>query len=105
MAQNQRKEAKAAEKAKRKSGREADAAARAAVEAEWKVIVAEHAKAVVDWQKECEVLKANGTRVKDLPKKPKRPLKPKPTLQSANPLPEGGTEADGGSESSLSDSE
>ena len=34
IAQNQRKEAKAAEKAKRKSGREADAAARAAVEAE-----------------------------------------------------------------------
>ena len=71
IAQNQRKEAKAAKKAKRKSGREADAAARAAVEAEWKVMVAEHAKAVVDWQKECEVLKANGTRVKDLPQKPK----------------------------------
>ena len=56
IAQNQRKEAKAAEKAKRKSGHEADAAAQAAVEAEWKVIITEHAKAVEDWQKECEVL-------------------------------------------------
>lgn len=61
---------------------EANRAARAAVEAEWKVITAEHKKAVEAWEVECARLKAEGVRTKDLPVKPKRPLKPKPALEA-----------------------
>jgi hypothetical protein len=34
-----------------------------------------------DWEAECSRLKAGGVRAKDLPVKPRRPLKPKPVLE------------------------
>jgi hypothetical protein len=81
-AQNKRKADKATEKAQRRMASEANRAARAAVEAEWKVITAEHKKAVEAWEAECARLKAEGVHTKDLPVKPKCPLKPKPALEA-----------------------
>jgi hypothetical protein len=37
----------------------------------------EHEAAVAQWEANCKTLQESGTRAKDLPKKPKRPLKPK----------------------------
>ena len=74
-----RKADKATEKAQRKMASEAN---RAALEAEWKVITAEHKKAVEAWEAECARLKAEGVCTKDLPVKPKHPLKPKPALEA-----------------------
>ena len=48
------------------------------VETEWKEILKEHALALEAWEETCRELRAKGTRVKDLPKKPKRAPKPKP---------------------------
>ncbi|KAF8142749.1 hypothetical protein K438DRAFT_1922544 [Mycena galopus ATCC 62051] len=50
----------------------------AADKAEWKCMLEEHAMAVDKWAGQCLHLKADGTKDKDLPKKPIRPLKPKP---------------------------
>jgi uncharacterized glyoxalase superfamily protein PhnB len=95
-AQNQRKAEKAAEKARKKGLSEANKAARAAVDAEWKEIIAEH-KAVEAWEVECARLKEAGIRVKDLPAKPKRPPKPKPVLD----VPVGGGEPEDQSSSDV----
>jgi hypothetical protein len=71
------KEEAAANKEQRKAGREAGKAARAALEAGWKAMVANHEKAVEEWKVQCEKLRAENVRAKDLPKKPARPKKPK----------------------------
>ena len=62
---------------KRKSKR----AAREQCEAEWKLIKEEHERATEAWKLECERLKSDGVRPKDLPTKPKRPAKPKPVVE------------------------
>jgi len=80
--QNQRKTLKAAEKAHRKEIGEANKAAKAAVDAEWKERVTEHKRAVETWIAQCAALKAGGVRAKDLPVKPRCPTKPKPTLEA-----------------------
>ena len=79
--QKLRKEQEAAEKEQRLEGREACKAAKAAAEAEWTMIVTAHEQAVKDWTTECERLRAQNVRVKDLPPKPKRLPKPKPVLE------------------------
>ena len=87
--ERQKKREREAEKVKRKSDREADAKARADADAQWEKIKADHEKALEEWRLECDRLKAEGARVKDLPKKPKRALKPKPAVRSAAVSPEG----------------
>ncbi|KAL0956265.1 hypothetical protein HGRIS_002421 [Hohenbuehelia grisea] len=47
----------------------------AAREAAWKQAQDDHAAAVVEWEETCAELRSQGTRVKDLPKKPARVLK------------------------------
>ena len=41
-------------------------------------MLAEHKEVVTQWEGQCEILRAKNVRVKDLPSKPKHPLKPKP---------------------------
>ncbi|KAJ6577267.1 hypothetical protein B0H19DRAFT_1207794 [Mycena capillaripes] len=65
-------------KATKKAKKEARKAEKERLEAEWKVLLAEHAVAVEEWAGQCLMLKAGGTKAKDLPKRPKRALKPKP---------------------------
>ena len=89
--QKERKEKEAAEKAQRLQGREARKAAKAAAEAEWAAIVTDHEQAVKDWIAECQRLRAENVRVKDLPPKPKRPPKPKPAVEV---VPDKGSEPD-----------
>jgi hypothetical protein len=48
------------------------------LEAEWKQLVTDYVMAVEKWVGWCLELKPAGTKTKDLPKRPKRPLKPKP---------------------------
>ena len=55
--------------------------ARDQCEAEWKLIKEEHEKATEAWKLECERLKMDGVRPKNLPSKPKRPAKPKPVVE------------------------
>ncbi|KZP27731.1 hypothetical protein FIBSPDRAFT_948310 [Athelia psychrophila] len=50
-----------------------------AADAAWKLIMAEHNQVVAQWEANNLVLRAQKVKVKDLPKKPKRPVKPKPT--------------------------
>ncbi|KAJ7825668.1 hypothetical protein B0H14DRAFT_2368858 [Mycena olivaceomarginata] len=66
------------DKATKKAKREAKKVEKERLEAEWKAILADHAVAVERWTERCLTLKAGGMKAKDLPKKPKRPLKPKP---------------------------
>ncbi|KAJ7912454.1 hypothetical protein B0H13DRAFT_1874832 [Mycena leptocephala] len=68
----------ATEKATKKSKREARKVEKERVEVEWKEMRVKHAAAVDARAGRCLQLKAAGTKTKDLPKKPKRPLKPKP---------------------------
>jgi hypothetical protein len=97
------KQEAAANKQQRKAGREAGKAARAALEAEWKVMVANHEKDVAEWKVQCERLRAENMRARDLPKKPARPKKPK--LPSRDPNEQAGPsgQAQESSESSSSD--
>ncbi|KAF7371697.1 hypothetical protein MVEN_00026100 [Mycena venus] len=71
------------------------------LEAEWKQLVAEHVSAVEKWAGQCLELKLAGTKAKDLPKRPKRPLKPKPK-DSDDEDDESGGEGDGDGEESTS---
>ena len=50
---------------------------RAAIETEWEVIKQNHKEAVAEWGLLCQRLRSNGAKSKELPKKPKCPLKPK----------------------------
>ena len=71
------KEQKEKNKKQRGEVRKSKRAARDQCEAEWKLIKEEHEKATEAWKLECERLKMDGVRPKDLPSKPKRPAKPK----------------------------
>ena len=75
--QKERREKEAEELEQRRVARVDRKAARAALEEEWKEIVRKHTEAVLEWNSECEKLRADGVRAKDLPKKPKRAPKPK----------------------------
>ncbi|KAJ7924759.1 hypothetical protein B0H13DRAFT_1863622 [Mycena leptocephala] len=68
----------ATDKATKKAKREAKKAEKERLEAEWRVMLEDHATAIEGWAGRCVQLKANGAKAKDLPKKPKSPLKPKP---------------------------
>ncbi|KAF8170977.1 hypothetical protein K438DRAFT_1982258 [Mycena galopus ATCC 62051] len=72
------KEHEQEERATKKAKREARKAEKARIEVEWKALLVEHAAAVEAWAGRCVELKLAGIKSKDLPKKPKRPLKPKP---------------------------
>ena len=85
--ERQKKQYEKAQKAQRRA--EANALVRAELEAQWEKIKADHEKALEEWKVECARLKAEGAQVKDLPKKPKRALKHKPTIQAAAVSPEG----------------
>jgi hypothetical protein len=74
-------------------------AAKAAIEEEWNEIVKKHNEAVVAWAAECQRLREEGVRAKDLPKKPKRP--PKPKLPVEGPA----DDEDSATSSSLSDND
>ena len=52
-------------------GRGAHKAAKVAAEVEWKAIVTAHERALKEWVDECEMLRAQNVRVRDLPQKPK----------------------------------
>ncbi|KAJ7137998.1 hypothetical protein C8R44DRAFT_868350 [Mycena epipterygia] len=69
---------KATDKATKKAKREAWKAEKVRLEAEWKEMLATHVVVVDKWAGQCLQLKAAGTKAKDLPKRPKRPLKPRP---------------------------
>ena len=44
-------------------------------------MLGDHQEAIEAWKAECDRLKAQNVRAKDLPAKPKRPLKPKPVVE------------------------
>ena len=94
--QQREKEDKAADKAKRKTDREARKAKKGAAKIQWERMLAEHKEAVTRWEGQCAILRAENVCVKDLPPKPKRPLKPKPASG-------GDCEADKSSDSSDGD--
>ncbi|KAK7059543.1 hypothetical protein R3P38DRAFT_3167976 [Favolaschia claudopus] len=64
-------QAKETEEAEKKTRQEAKKVERAEIEEKWKQML-------VVRERECVRLREAGTRAKDLPKKPRRPLKPKP---------------------------
>ncbi|KAF9524942.1 hypothetical protein CPB83DRAFT_925196 [Crepidotus variabilis] len=63
------------EKKQRKEAKASKKALKAKVEERWKAACIEHDQALVHWKTECDRLRAAGTAVKNLPKKPKRVLK------------------------------
>ena len=75
--QKERKEKESAELEQRRIARDDQKAAKAAIEEEWREIVKTHEQAVQEWNVECSRLQAEGLHAKDLPKKPRHPLKPK----------------------------
>ena len=75
--QKERKKKESAELEQRRIARDDRKATKAAIEEEWREIVKTHEQAVQEWNVECSRLQAEGLRAKDLPKKPRRPLKPK----------------------------
>jgi hypothetical protein len=75
------REEKAAAMDQRKAGRADRKVAKATAGAAWKLQVEGHQMEVKRWEAECVVLKVQKVKVKDLPKKPKRPLKPKPVAE------------------------
>jgi hypothetical protein len=72
------REVEIAAKALRAVGREDKRVLKAAAAVLWASRLEGHKKEVTEWEAECKLLRGQGTKVKDLPKKPKRPLKPKP---------------------------
>ena len=80
QAQNERQAAETAEKEQRQAGQKAKKAAKEALEAEWRML-GDHQEAIEAWKAECDRLKAQNVHAKDLPAKPKHPLKPKPNLE------------------------
>jgi hypothetical protein len=71
--QKERKELEAEKLEQRRVARVDRKAAKAALQEEWKEIVKKHNEAVEGWVGECNRLRAEGLRAKDLPKKPKLP--------------------------------
>jgi hypothetical protein len=72
------------DKATKKAKREEKKAEKERLEAEWKAMLVVHEENVDAWAAQCLELKMAGTEAKDLPKKPKRPLKPKPKESDAD---------------------
>lgn len=52
--------------------------AKVVADAEWAIIKTTHEKDVQDWEAICKRLRNSGSRVKDLPQRPRRAPKPKP---------------------------
>jgi hypothetical protein len=75
------REEEAKAKATRAVERENKKASKAAADVAWKALQDVHKLAVTAWEAKCVVLRGNGMKVKDLPKKPKRPIKPKATVE------------------------
>ena len=71
--QDARRELEASEKNERAANRLTNKATRAAAELTWEQIKLDHLAAVAEHKMECQRLRAEGTKVKDLPKAPKRP--------------------------------
>jgi hypothetical protein len=69
--------AEAVKKDQRSVAREAKKAAKKAADAAWKETLQAHEGEIERWKSECERQRAEGTLVKNLPKRPTRPLKPK----------------------------
>ncbi|GBE85904.1 hypothetical protein SCP_0804280 [Sparassis crispa] len=103
--QSERKEAEAVEKNKRKDERATQKKVKADAEEEWKVIQAEHQKAMDDWKAECERLQSENVRVKDLPPRPKCPLKPKRMPEGVVAVAEAKEYAEAASEDNASDTD
>ena len=57
-------------------------------------MLAEHDAAVAAWKADCDRLRGEGAHVKDLPMKPKRPLKPKQVENPTREVPEGEEDGD-----------
>ncbi|KAF7320000.1 hypothetical protein MKEN_00783900 [Mycena kentingensis (nom. inval.)] len=70
--EREQREARGAEKERRKQMRVDLGEKRRKCEEEWKVIQAAHKTAVDIWKKECENAREQGVRAKDLPPKPKK---------------------------------
>ena len=68
---------KALKRAENAQKRESRKQVQSQIEEEWKVIKAEHEKAVEEHLAQCETLKNQGIPKKNWPKKPVQPLKPK----------------------------
>ncbi|KAG6818371.1 hypothetical protein H0H93_005504 [Arthromyces matolae] len=64
-------------KEERRNAKENHRAEKELLDEQWKQLLERYAETVVLWEMECQRLRKAGTRVKDLSKKPKRPLKPK----------------------------
>lgn len=75
------REVEVAAKALRAVGREDKRVLKAAAAVEWAACMEAHKKAATVWEAECKLLRGQGMKVKDLPKKPKRPVKPKPAVE------------------------
>ncbi|TFK58589.1 hypothetical protein BDN72DRAFT_912125 [Pluteus cervinus] len=71
-----------AEKEARKVAKKAKKSRKEQVDKLWQEILQDHRAAILAWEDQCRVLRAAGSRVKDLPKKPKRQLKPKLTSEN-----------------------
>jgi hypothetical protein len=54
---------------------------KAAAAVEWAACIETHKKAVTVWEAKCKLLRGQGTKVRDLPEKPKQPVKPKPVVE------------------------
>lgn len=68
---------KLTEKAARAALKVMKKAQRETADAEWKLMMVVHNEAVAAWEVHNLVLRARKVKVKDLPKKPKRPTRPK----------------------------
>lgn len=68
-------------KAMRVASRITEKAEKEAADAAWKLTMAEHNQVVAQWEANNLVLRAQKVKVKDLPRKPKRPVKPKPAAE------------------------
>ncbi|KAF9495598.1 hypothetical protein BDN71DRAFT_1391121 [Pleurotus eryngii] len=77
------KKEKESKKKRRKEDRDRVRNEKADIGARWKVMLAAHKVEVGNWEVECEACKGAGLPKRQWPKKPKRPLKPKPTDDAA----------------------
>jgi len=72
------KEQEEAEKEQRKAVRGSQKAEKEKLGLQWKEMLEDYAHKVAQWEDNCKKLREQRIMIKDLPKKPKRPLKPKP---------------------------
>ena len=71
--QEERKEREAKEKAEREQARLTKKAQAELLEKRWQSMLQAHRVAVSAWEQECQTLRSQGVKVKNLPKKPARP--------------------------------